>query len=703
MMKKSKTAIIFMVILTAGISTGQEPADQAVITTGSLFQEMIDLERLTYFPDPAYRIKQYSSFDRRSRIPQGPGWFANSDGFGGEPIPNFEQVIQPYSPGNPGRYLIADVNGPGAVVRTWSAAIAGRIEVYIDGALLYEGEAVDFFHRPYHQFSQIDNVNQPRLERTLYQRQSAYTPMPFKGNLRIIWIGNPEDIHFYHIEVRKYEENTAVQSFSPEDIDSYRDVIDRTTAVLDNPDAEFPQPADNQTRPIQTGLFPGQGKDVLVLSRPLAVTELRLKVDAAEIGRALRQTLLHITFDDYPWPQVQAPLGDFFGAAPGINPYVSLPFSVHPDNTMVCRFVMPFKHRMVLRLENRGKQKVQIQGHAGYQDYAWDEQQSMHFRARWRVNHQLTASNQQVMDLPFLLAEGKGLYVGTASYLLNPNSVPTPYGNWWGEGDEKVFIDDDTLPSLFGTGSEDYYNYAWSSPDIFAYPFCGQPRNDGPGNRGFVTNFRWHILDPLPFLERIRFYMELFSHERTPGLSYARIGYHYARPGLTDDHIPLMPEDLRSQELALWQPAARMGARNSKFFPAESILADTANTHIRTGNLWAGGECIFWKPGNEDEQKSLAFTVADAGKKRIFLTLALTPLSGRIKVLLDGEEIQFTETKTEIDLHRPHRILLRNFALPETELSAGEHCLTLIYSGAEPEIESPEIGIDFIWVQSIHK
>ncbi len=700
-MKKSIMGIIFILILTGIIFAGQEPADQALITTGSLFQEMIDLKRLTYFPDPAYRVIQYSSFDRRSRLPQGPGWFANSDGFGGEPVPNFEQVIQPYTPGNPGRYLIADVNGPGVVVRTWSAAIAGQLEMYVDGNLLYEGEAIDFLHRPYHQFAQIETVNQPRLERTLYQRQSAYTPMPFKENLRIIWIGNPEDIHFYQVEVRKYKENTAVQSFSPKDIDSYRDVIDRTTAVLDNPDAEFPQPADNQTRPIQAGLFPGQGKDVLVLSRPLAVTELRLKVDAADIDRALRQTLLHITFDDYPWPQVQAPLGDFFGAAPGINPFVSLPFTVHPDSTMVCRFVMPFQHRMVLRLENRGRQKVQIQGQVGYQDYVWDEQRSMHFRARWRVNHQLTSSNKQVMDLPFLLAEGSGLYVGTTSYLLNPNSVPTPYGNWWGEGDEKVFIDDDILPSLFGTGSEDYYNYAWSSPDIFAFPFCGQPRNDGPGNRGFVTNFRWHILDPLPFLERIHFYMELFSHERTPGLSYARIGYHYARPGLTDDHIPIMPEDLRSQELPLWQPAARMGARDSVFFPAETILADAGNTHLRTDTFWAGGECLFWTPESTGEQKPLLFSVTEAGKKRIYLTLALTPRSGRIKVVLDGKEVQFTEAKTEIDLNRPHRILLRNFALPETELSAGEHQLTLIYAGAEPEIEAPEIGIDFIWVQSI--
>jgi hypothetical protein len=137
----------------------------------------------------------------------------------------------------------------------------------------------------------------------------------------------------------------------------------------------------------------------------------------------------------------------------------------------------------------------------------------MHFRARWRVDHDLIASGKDVQDLPFLLARGRGVYVGTTSILLNPAPVPTPWGGWWGEGDEKVFVDGDTVPSTFGTGSEDYYNYSWSAPDIFFFPYCGQPRNDGPGNRGFVTNFRWHVVDAIPFRDSIGFSMELSSHE----------------------------------------------------------------------------------------------------------------------------------------------------------------------------------------------
>jgi hypothetical protein len=305
-----------------------------------------------------------------------------------------------------------------------------------------------------------------------------------------------------------------------------------------------------------------------------------------------------------------------------------------------------------------------------------------------------------VQDLPFIIAVGQGLYVGTTSYLLNPNNIPTPSGNWWGEGDEKVFIDEDRVPSTFGTGSEDYYNYSWSSPDIFYYPYCGQPRNDGPGNRGFVTNFRWHILDPLPFQKHIRFYMELKSHERTPGLSYARIGYHYARPGVTDDHLAISPEDVRPLRLPEgWRPAARRGARNSVFYESEKIINSRRQTHFSKDPLWADGEVLVWTPKNRGDTRSFSFPVDEIGKKRIHIALALTPDSGQISFLLDGEKIVLSNKKDILDLYRPYRILLRNFTFPAQDFEAGRHILTLKFEGANPQIEEPEIGIDFLWIQ----
>jgi hypothetical protein len=313
----------------------------------------------------------------------------------------------------------------------------------------------------------------------------------------------------------------------------------------------------------------------------------------------------------------------------------------------------------------------------------------------------LIASNQEVQDLPYVLVDGKGVYVGTGAYLMNPAVVPTPYGNWWGEGDEKVFVDDDRVPSLFGTGSEDYFNYSWSAPDIFVFPYCGQPRNDGPGNRGFVTNYRWHVLDAIPFRDNLRFYMELYHHERTPGLSYARTGYHYAQPGVTDDFLPIKPADLREPQLPeTWQPAARMGAANSVFFAAEDVLTGTQATRLDEGRLWAGGRLLVWTPRQKGDRVEFKIPIESAGKKQINVAMAMTPQSGEVSFLLDGKPLPLGNRSDSANLHRPYRTLLRRVALMPGELSAGDHTLTIELRDKSDGVSNTEIGIDFIWVQA---
>jgi hypothetical protein len=418
------------------------------------------------------------------------------------------------------------------------------------------------------------------------------------------------------------------------------------------------------------------------------------------LDRALRQTILHIICDKHPWGQVQAPLGDFFGAAPGINPFDSLPFTVSPDGTMTCRYVMPFEKSLKIVLDNRGTLPVSVTGSAHPMDYAWNDETSMHFRARWRIDHDLVAAPQTVQDLPYLIANGQGVYVGTATMLLNPTDVPTPSGGWWGEGDEKIFVDDDVRPSTFGTGSEDYYNYAWSAPDIFLFPYCGQPRNDGPGNRGFVTNNRWHIVDCLPFRQRLAFYMELFSHARVAGMSYARIAYHYARPGIIDDHIALTDEDVRHLELpANWQPAARGAVRNSVFHQAEELAAGQPELIIEAGRLWAGGKLAVWQPSQVGDTLALNVPINKEGRYALHLGMALNPRSGAVVVTFDGDQIGFGDKSGKIDLHVPYRTLARQYSSRVIELTEGTPVLTLKYVGPVDGEAPKTVGLDYVCVQ----
>jgi hypothetical protein len=681
--------------------TNTQPVKES-ITTENLFEQMIDMKGLTYFPDPPFRTVQFSSFDRRSNLPGGPGWFANSDGFGGEPIPNFQEVLQQPEEDGIGEYLMADVQGPGAIVRLWTAAIAGEVSLYLDDQQvpLYEGPAQGFFQKTYNGFAEVENLDSGLLEKTVYQRDASYTPIAFAKRMRLIWRGDLKEIHFYQMGVRLYQADTPIQTFSPNDLAAYKDTINGVMTVLADPDNLLKPLSDETPVPFEAVLEPQEEKEVFSLEGPKAIERLEIRIQAENIDKALRQTLLHIVCDDHPWGQVQSPVGDFFGAAPGINPYQSLPFTVRADGTMVCRFAMPFRKNVKIKLDNRGEQTIEVNGKVLPMEYTWDEERSMHFRARWRVDHNLITSNRAVQDLPFIIGQGKGLYVGTVCYILNPNDVPTPYGSWWGEGDEKVFVDDDEVPSTFGTGSEDYFNYSWSVPDIFYFPYCGQPRNDGPGNRGFVTDFRWHILDPLPFQSHIGFYMELYSHERTPGLSYARMSYHYARPGISDDHMAIMPEDLRYLQLPeRWKPAARMGARDSVFYEAEDIIQERMHTRMEGGRMWSDGRLLLWHPRNPAESKAFTFRIREKGNYRVHFAAALSPRSGEISVALDDRFLALDNDLKTIDLHRPYRVLLRNFTLPSAELDVGRHTLVLKFERALPEIQRPEVGIDFIWIQ----
>ena len=684
------------------------PADSstaAEITTGSLVSEMIDMALLADFPDPSFKTVQYSSYDRRSTMPGGPGWFQNSDGFGGEEIPGFEEVLREPDEDGVGEYLICDVAGPGAVVRVWTAAIGGTMRMYLDGAAepVYDGTADDFLRRPYNVFAREFSIDEEVFDESFNQQNAAYCPFPFAKRCRIEWTGKLKEIHFYEVQVRLYEKDAKVRTFRKEDLKTYDAEIARVAAVLKRLGKawKYATPAE-EARDLLATVPAGEARELLKLEGgPGAIEKLTLKLRASDLDLALRQTILHVHCDGWYWGQIESPIGDFFGAAPGINPYDSVPLTVEQGGKMTCRYVMPYRESLVISIENRGAQQVTVSGGALPMAWDWDEERSMHLRARWRVDQPITGDPKRVKDLPFLVAFGQGRYVGTASFLFNPNDVPTPYGSWWGEGDEKIFVDDDVRPSTFGTGSEDYYNYAWSIPDIFFWGYCGQPRNDGPGNRGFVTNFRWHVLDSLPFSERIAFYMELYTHMRTPGMSYARMAWHYARPGTVDDHLAISDADLLLPELELgWVPEAGWGARNSVFHEPEALVsfAHWDDIEQREGGLYSAGELFVWDVHATGQKLIFLVPIEEAGEYSIDVCTARTGASGSFDMFLtypgeDGEPVR--KELARADLYDPGRTILRRVSTPAQQLPAGQHELELI--ARTPR--HGEIGIDFIWVQ----
>jgi len=195
--------------------------------------------------------------------------------------------------------------------------------------------------------------------------------------------------------------------------------------------------------------------------------------------------------------------------------------------------------------------------------------------------------------------------------------------------------------------------------------------------------------------------MELYSHERTPEMSYARIAYHYARPGMTDDHTAIMPGDLRELQLPRgWMPEGRFGARNSVFYQTEA-LSPRPRLQFETGRLYAGARLPVWRPTALGNTLRLQVPVTTTGQYSIHFVARLDSSGGRASVHLDGETAELTTRTSRIDLFRPYRTLLRNFTLQTRELTAGTHVLEFRFDGANERVDRPALGIDFVWVQEI--
>jgi len=127
---KLKFILVFLTVIISSCTSSDRSS--LIVTTEDLLLEMTDLGRLTVFSGDTYRTLQYSSYDRRSKSPADSGWFANEDGFGGEPVPGFERVLKEPDSSDIGEYLICDIKEPGVIQRLWSAGITGKIRLFLD-------------------------------------------------------------------------------------------------------------------------------------------------------------------------------------------------------------------------------------------------------------------------------------------------------------------------------------------------------------------------------------------------------------------------------------------------------------------------------------------------------------------------------------------------------------------------------------------
>jgi hypothetical protein len=339
--------------------------------------------------------------------------------------------------------------------------------------------------------------------------------------------GQPLAKLYYQIGYRRYrdEHRVRVRPYSAAELARAAPTIGRVAKVLRDGPTVAPGPMDSRAPIEATRVEPGH-PSVTTIAAPSGGGEIReLRIATAErMPQKLRSTRLTIAFDGEM--AVDAPLIDFFGTGPAWNTYASLPFTVAAENLLICRFRMPFARRAVVTIARRDPGAIDVSGTVDVTAAAFGKD-SLLFHAGWRPRE--IVRTRPFRDWHVAGIEGQGQLVGAVLNVENP-----PDAAWWGEGDEKIYVDGETFPSLFGTGTEDYFGYAWSTPERFEHAYHAQTATAGAGFGGLYSMNRFHILDPIPFSRALRFDLEIWHWQET-SISVDATIYWYARPGNRDD------------------------------------------------------------------------------------------------------------------------------------------------------------------------
>lgn len=501
------------------------------ISEESLLSEMTDRDNMARLPLPAYTTSQFSSYDRASVVKDGPGWYANGD---------FSAYLRAEEVNGHTEFVMLDAEGPGAIVRFWMTLAGGEngtVRIYIDGSETPAVEAATFdllgtdviAGNP---MSASVSPLTPREQRG----HDLYYPIPYAKSCKITYqkstTGNGSV--YYNIECRNYGSDVDVVSFRGKADKKLEPLVKKTNATL----AANPTFNKKKSQKFQASLSPAENKS-LTLKGSSAIECIRIKVKADNLPQALRSTVISMNFDgeDCVW----APVGDFF--ATGYTPMHQRTFfnNAEEDGSLECYWIMPFEKECELTLRNLSDQQVDLDCEVFTKAWKWDSR-SMHFGACWQQLYDAKTGTYGLAnpkDVNFVTLTGKGKYLGDVLTLFNTS------GSWWGEGDEKVYVDGETFPSHLGTGTEDYYGYAWCAPGVFSdHPFIGLPIGSGNLGIGRTVNIRYRSLDAITFEKSLDFNLELYEWD-DERIVYAPTSFWYMLPGGTCNIQPNVKEAAR--------------------------------------------------------------------------------------------------------------------------------------------------------------
>lgn len=399
---------------------------------------------------------------------------------------------------------------------------------------------------------------------------------------------------------------------------------------------------DPQSNSDNKSVPPGQTKLLMNAKGPGVITHIWMTFLGpephpwAKNGSANHQEmLLRMYWDGERRPGVEAPVGDFFANSFGKrSEVISLPVIVEDADSYNCFWHMPFRKSARVEVVNQSEKPISLL----YYNIDWIKKKKIskdtpYFYAQYRQEYPAESGEDYVV----LDTQGKGHYVGTVL------SVRTRSPSWFGEGDEKIYIDGEEKASIWGTGTEDYFLSAWGLK-MTSTPYFGVPYFDQWGIVGGHTSaYRWHISDPIVFNKGIKVTFEHYGwissdenptqkvhswNEREDDYSSVAFWYQTGEPTFAA-HAP--------------HARKRTLPNLDKIIAAKEL---TGAEHHGAGDAWAqnldvytDGHLFYKPPAKEDAWVEIPFEVKKKEPRRLLLVLTRSYDYGQYQAYLNGVKL----------------------------------------------------------------
>lgn len=669
---KSSSLLAVVFTLAAVTASAQD------LTYLDLIHRLTDLEQVAVLPAPGEKMSQWSSYDRKSSYNEATGkyvaWDANGDGDG---------IIRKEG----GKLVFAEMEGPGCIWRMWSAMPKeGKVQVYLDGAAqpVVDLPFIGYFDRKNEPFTRSALVH------TVARGWNNYTPIPYQKSCKIV--ADPGWGAYYQFVYQTFPKGTRVPTFKRELTPAESAAMDQANARLTQCDRPDYREEKRLTSTVK--LLPGKSSTVATIEGQRAITGIRVRLPLPPPSAdrdLLRELALQIQWDREREPSVWAPLGDFFGTAGGNN-YRSFPLGHTGDEWWYSHWFMPFAKEAKVTLVNDGKAARDITIEITYAPLSKPIGEYGRFHAKWHRDVFLPKEPERAIDWPMVVTQGRGRFAGVMLHVWNPR------GGWWGEGDEKFHVDGEKFPSTFGTGSEDYFGYAWCDPGLFENAFHNQTLNDG-NNKGHVSVNRWHITDNIPFQQRFDGYIEKYYPNSRPTL-YAATAYWYLSPDGSDPYKPVP----LAERVGYWGPAQVLtlkvpGAIEGERLKVTSCTAGNPHEQDLSGfdGQWSNDAHLWWISARPGDRLELALPVNQEGKYKLIAQFTKAPDYGILQLSLDGQKLGQPR-----DFYHPSVVPTGQVDLGTHQLTAGDHKLMAEITGAnEKAVKNYMFGLDYVKLERI--